>query len=171
MEPSDENITLLLGMGFDDIGKVRQALRLAKNDLNEAVSILTGESNQDLGNDPDVVGDIEMKDSQYRQVVSDIMPSLVETGPIQNDKQLPPSYDEAVSTTEDDMDASSENVEISMDSIPDEFPVANLYELEDRIFKENWSIPYRKNESLGKCLLSATKMILKGTCVYHLYYN
>ena len=158
MEPSDENITLLLGMGFEDIGKVRQALEISKNDLNEAVSILTGEGNQDLGGD--VMGDVEMKDSQYRQSRSDNLPTLDEIA-MQNQKQQPPSYDEVVSTR-DDMDANNENVDIPLDSIPDEFPVGNLYELEERIFTENWSIPYRKNESLGKCLLGATKLIMRG---------
>lgn len=165
MEPSDENITLLLGMGFDDIGKVRRALKLAKNDLNEAVSILTGEGSQDFCNDPDPAGDIEMKDSQYRPGVGDRLPSIG-TGEVTQDKQLPSSYNEAVSSTDDDMDANSENVEVPLESIPEEFPVTNLYELEDRIFTENWSIPYRKNESLGKCLLGATKVVLKGECEF-----
>ena len=42
-QPSDENITMLLGMGFADVETVRKALTLAKNDVNEAVAILTGE--------------------------------------------------------------------------------------------------------------------------------
>jgi len=41
--PSDEHITMLMGMGFMDIGDIRRALKLAKNDLNDAVAILTGE--------------------------------------------------------------------------------------------------------------------------------
>ena len=160
MEPSDENITVLLGMGFDDIGKVRQALEISKNDLNEAVSVLTGEGNHDLSGD--LMGDIEMKDTQYKQSGGDIMPSLTEIGPLQNQKQFPPSYDEIVGTRDDDMDPHSENVNIPLDSVPNDFPVTNLYELEERIFTENWSIPYRKNESLGKCLLGATKLIIEG---------
>ena len=172
MEPSDENITLLLGMGFDDIAKVRQALEIAKNDLNEAVSILTGEGNQEMGSD--LMGDVEMKDSQYRQSGGNMMPSLGEMGPLQNPKQLPPSYDEVIGPREDDMDANTENVNIPLDSIPNDFPVTHLYELEERIFTENWSIPYRKNESLGKCLLGATKLIMEGIvhrdkCIAFLY--
>ena len=46
--PSDENITMLLSMGFGDIEYIRKALQLAKNDLNEAVAILTGEVNRGL---------------------------------------------------------------------------------------------------------------------------
>ena len=44
--PSDEHITMLLSMGFTDIEYIRKALQLAKNDLNEAVAILTGEVNR-----------------------------------------------------------------------------------------------------------------------------
>lgn len=43
-----------------------------------------------------------------------------------------------------------------------EFPVTNLYELEGRVFTEHWSIPYKKEESLGKCLLSATRLADAG---------
>lgn len=46
VQPSDEHITMLLNMGFTDIDHVREALSLAKNDLNEAVAILTGEVNK-----------------------------------------------------------------------------------------------------------------------------
>ena len=43
-----------------------------------------------------------------------------------------------------------------------EFPVANLYELENRVFTESWSIPYKREESLGKCLLAATRLAQEG---------
>lgn len=44
--PSDEHITMLMGMGFSDIEFIRKALSIAKNDLNEAVAILTGEDSR-----------------------------------------------------------------------------------------------------------------------------
>ena len=44
--PSDEHITMLMGMGFMDIDEIRRALKLAKNDLNDAVAILTGEDSR-----------------------------------------------------------------------------------------------------------------------------
>ena len=44
--PSDEHISMLLNMGFSDIEFVRKALILAKNDLNKAVAILTGEDSE-----------------------------------------------------------------------------------------------------------------------------
>ena len=34
----DENLSMLLSMGFPDIEEAQRALRAAKNDLNEAVS-------------------------------------------------------------------------------------------------------------------------------------
>ena len=42
------------------------------------------------------------------------------------------------------------------------FPTTNFYELEQRVFQDNWSIPYRKDESLGKCLYACTKMAHEG---------
>ena len=43
-----------------------------------------------------------------------------------------------------------------------EFPVTNLYELDTRVFQDNWSIPYKRDESLGKCLIAATKLAGEG---------
>lgn len=45
METEEEqHITTLLCMGFPDADVIRKALRLAKNDINEAVALLTNES-------------------------------------------------------------------------------------------------------------------------------
>lgn len=49
-----------------------------------------------------------------------------------------------------------------------EFPVANLYELENRVFTDQWSIPYKKEESLGRCLLAATRLADEGNYVTEL---
>lgn len=43
-----------------------------------------------------------------------------------------------------------------------EFPTTNLYELEGRVFTDTWSIPYKRDESLGKCLISAAKLAEEG---------
>ena len=50
-------------------------------------------------------------------------------------------------------------------SNPLEFPVTNLYELEGRVFAEHWSIPYKKEESLGKCLIAATRLAEEGNLI------
>ena len=42
------------------------------------------------------------------------------------------------------------------------FPVTNLYELEGRVFTENWNIPFKKDESLGRCLSAATRLMEAG---------
>ena len=44
----------------------------------------------------------------------------------------------------------------------DVFPVTHLYELETRVFQDNWSIPYKRDESLGKCLVAAEKLAREG---------
>ena len=45
-----------------------------------------------------------------------------------------------------------------------EFPYEHLVELEGRVFTESWSIPFRKDESLAKCLIAATKLFNEGAC-------
>lgn len=47
-----------------------------------------------------------------------------------------------------------------------EFPTTNLYELESRVFTDHWSIPYKREESLGKCLIASTCLARHGkTCL------
>lgn len=43
-----------------------------------------------------------------------------------------------------------------------EFPTTNLYELEGRVFTDHWSIPYKREESLGKCLIASTCLARLG---------
>ena len=118
----DENISTLLCMGFPDIPEIKRALRLAKNDLNEAVAILTNEQPlSSYGTMTDLSLDVDMKQS------------------VENS------------------DHATDNSENSM-----EFPVTNLYELDTRVFQDNWSIPYKREESLGKCLIGATKLAGEG---------
>lgn len=46
-----------------------------------------------------------------------------------------------------------------------EFPTTNLYELESRVFTDHWSIPYKREESLGKCLIASTCLARHGKTV------
>ena len=39
----DENVAMLLSMGFPSVEQVRRALQMSKNDINEAVNLLTSE--------------------------------------------------------------------------------------------------------------------------------
>jgi len=79
MDGNDENIDMLCSMGFIR-ESAKQALRLAKNDLNEAVAILTG--------DHPAAG----FDSLYEtDTFSSPQPRPAVYGP-----SLPPSYDTVV---------------------------------------------------------------------------
>lgn len=80
----------LLAMGFPSVDDVRKALRLGKNDLNEAVAILTNEHPSSSYDTVDEL-DVEMKDVRYQP--SSVTIQLPVYGP-----SLPPSYDEAVET-------------------------------------------------------------------------
>ncbi|PIK60872.1 putative ubiquitin carboxyl-terminal hydrolase 24 [Apostichopus japonicus] len=61
-------------------------------------------------------------------------------------------------------DPSAAITEVREESVEDanKFPVTNLYELQSRVFTDQWSIPYKKEESLGKCLIAAIKMAQNG---------
>lgn len=91
----DENISMLLSMGFPNIGEIKRALRLGKNDISEAVAILTNDGPLTAyGPANDVSTDIDMRDVG--------MEDKVPGGGGQGDL---------------------------------EFPGANLYELERRVFQ------------------------------------
>ncbi|XP_023931162.1 ubiquitin carboxyl-terminal hydrolase 24-like, partial [Lingula anatina] len=146
MEVNEEHVSTLLSMGFPSESEVRRALRLGKNDLNEAVAFLTNEA---PGSSFDTLEelDVEMKDDQANKQAT--------TSPVYGPAP-PPSYDEVVDHEQKEVskpeDGAEENSEES-----NEFPVTNLYELEGRVFTDNWSIPYKREESLGKCLIAATR--------------
>lgn len=71
------------------------------------------------------------------------------------------SYDVSVLQSEDPSAAITEVREESVEDA-NKFPVTNLYELQSRVFTDQWSIPYKKEESLGKCLIAAIKMAQNG---------
>ena len=71
MEGDDENINTLLCMGFPDVAEIKRALRLAKNDLNEAVAILTNEQPlSSYGTVDDLSLDVDMKYQVQNQISS-----------------------------------------------------------------------------------------------------
>lgn len=82
MEVDEGNVQTLLSMGFPSETEVRRALRLAKNDLNDAVAYLT---NDHPTSSYDTLDDVEMKEIQSNRSTQPVY------GP-----SLPPSYDEAV---------------------------------------------------------------------------
>ncbi|XP_059110591.1 ubiquitin carboxyl-terminal hydrolase 24 [Peromyscus eremicus] len=161
MESEEEqHMTTLLCMGFSDPATIRKALRLAKNDINEAVALLT---NERPGLD---YGGYEPMDSGG--------PSPGPGGGPRGDGggdgggpsrggstggsggfDPPPAYHEVV-----DAEKNDENGNCSGEGI--EFPTTNLYELESRVLTDHWSIPYKREESLGKCLLASTYLARLG---------
>ncbi len=138
MEDNDDKITTLLDMGFQDLDEVKRALRLAKNDVSEAVAVLTGGDTSSGGGGGSVFGPIQRP-----------MPS--------SDVTIASASTSAAGTSTDvDMkDVESSNSELG-------FAVAHFYELETRVFQDNWSIPYKTDESLAKCLESAAKLAREG---------
>ncbi|XP_062280626.1 ubiquitin carboxyl-terminal hydrolase 24 isoform X3 [Scomber scombrus] len=150
METEEEqHITTLLCMGFPDPDVIRKALRLAKNDINEAVALLTNES-PGLG-------------YGYEPMESGPAPGSGTSGEGENSGRTgtggfdpPPAYHDVV----DSERSNDENGNCSGGSM--EFPTTNLYELESRVFTDHWSIPYKREESLGKCLIASTCLARHG---------
>ncbi|XP_037554150.1 ubiquitin carboxyl-terminal hydrolase 24 [Nematolebias whitei] len=150
METEEEqHITTLLCMGFPDPDVIRKALRLAKNDINEAVALLTNES-PGLG-------------YGYEPMESGPSTGLGSSGDGESSGRTgtggfdpPPAYHDVV----DSERSNDENGNCSGGSM--EFPTTNLYELESRVFTDHWSIPYKREESLGKCLIASTCLARHG---------
>lgn len=90
----------------------------------------------------------------------------------------PPSYDEIVKgnqdisssppppppprDTEDEQLTPTPTDHVTSISSSIEFPLTHFYELEGRVHTEQWSIPYKRNESLGVCMVATIKMIREG---------
>lgn len=138
MDQTEKNVQTLFSMGFLDVDEIRNALRIGNNDLNEAVAILT---NERYGGYPGTADDVEMKDV----TASALVPTAA-----------PPPY----SSLQDCKPCSPKPEPGS----PQPFPATNLYELEQRVFVDQWSIPYKKDESLAKCLIAATNLAREGLC-------
>ncbi|KAG2461370.1 UBP24 hydrolase, partial [Polypterus senegalus] len=155
-EEEQQHMTTLLCMGFPDPVAIRKALRLAKNDINEAVALLTNESpglgytyepmesgpGQGLGSDGDSGGGGGGGRGRGGNGSGGFDP--------------PPAYHDVV----DGEKSNDENGNCSGGNI--EFPTTNLYELESRVFTDHWSIPYKREESLGKCLIASTCLARLG---------
>uniref|UniRef100_A0A8B9K721 Ubiquitin carboxyl-terminal hydrolase 24 n=1 Tax=Astyanax mexicanus TaxID=7994 RepID=A0A8B9K721_ASTMX len=151
METEEEqHMTTLLCMGFPDPVAIRKALRLAKNDINEAVAFLTNESpGLGYGYEP-----MESGPSPGSGQGGDGGENSGRTGTGGFDP--PPAYHDVVESERNN----DENGNCSGGSM--EFPTTNLYELESRVFTDHWSIPYKREESLGKCLIASTSLARLG---------
>ena len=93
MDPNEDSLQMLIGMGFSDLTEIKRALSLSKNDLNEAVAILT---NEQPGLSYDTVDEVvEMKDRGGSGKSKGDRPDQVRFS-----DPAPPSYDEAVEPDE-----------------------------------------------------------------------
>ncbi len=140
----DENISLLLAMGFQDVDEIRRALRIGKGDVNEAVGILTDSS------------------SSTSSVMGPPMPSSsTSTSAINELASL--DIGRLISLIACRVYSMSFCADMKADGGGGDgdnacFPVSAFYELESRVFQDNWSIPYKKEEAFGRCLRAATKL-------------
>uniref|UniRef100_A0A2K5EL87 Ubiquitin carboxyl-terminal hydrolase 24 n=1 Tax=Aotus nancymaae TaxID=37293 RepID=A0A2K5EL87_AOTNA len=163
MESEEEqHMTTLLCMGFSDPATIRKALRLAKNDINEAVALLTNErpgldyggyEPMDSGGGPSPGPEGSRGDGGGDGGGGG--PSRGGSTGGGGGFDPPPAYHEVV-----DAEKNDENGNCSGEGI--EFPTTNLYELESRVLTDHWSIPYKREESLGKCLLASTYLARLG---------
>ena len=155
----DENLSMLLSMGFPDINEIRRALRLAKNDVNEAVSILTNEQPlSSYGTVDDLTTSAASSSTDKQSTVH---------GP-QTETEYGEFLRRSCDNTGGQLGEDGHNKDVEMKGDGDQlgnmdvFPVTHLYELETRVFQDNWSIPYKREESLGKCLVAAEKLARDG---------
>ncbi|XP_064415907.1 ubiquitin carboxyl-terminal hydrolase 24 isoform X2 [Latimeria chalumnae] len=165
METEEEqHMTTLLCMGFSDPMAIRKALRMAKNDINEAVALLTNESPglgygyEPMESGPGSGGDGGGGGGSSSSGSGGGGGSSSSGGRTGGGSGFdpPPAYHEVVEPTE----KNDENGNCSGGNI--EFPTTNLYELESRVFTDHWSIPYKREESLGKCLIASTCLAKLG---------
>ncbi|XP_031724129.1 ubiquitin carboxyl-terminal hydrolase 24 isoform X7 [Anarrhichthys ocellatus] len=163
METEEEqHITTLLCMGFPDPDVIRKALRLAKNDINEAVALLTNESPglgygyEPMESGPAPGGGVGGSTGGDVENSSSSSSGRTGTGTGTGGFDPPPAYHDVV----DSERSNDENGNCSGGSM--EFPTTNLYELESRVFTDHWSIPYKREESLGKCLIASTCLARHG---------
>ncbi|KAL7985042.1 hypothetical protein Chor_003612 [Crotalus horridus] len=167
MESEEEqHTTTLLCMGFPDAAAIRRALRLAKNDINEAVALLTNErpglhyepmdSSGGGGGETSGQGGPQQSGGSRGGGDGDSSGGVNGGGGSGTSGfDPPPAYHEVVENEKND-----ENGNCSGESI--EFPTTNLYELESRVLTDHWSIPYKREESLGKCLIASTYLVRLG---------
>ena len=77
----------------------------------------------------------------------------------------PPRYEDIVSGNHDTEDPQQEIVPPAPQGAPGssiEFPLTHFYELESRVHTDQWSIPYKREESLAICMMATTNMIREG---------
>ncbi|CAF3766292.1 unnamed protein product [Rotaria magnacalcarata] len=140
----EDHIQSLISMGFIDRDLNRKALIKVNNDISEAVTILTSSNYYDddllIPTEtmaPTFIGPVTKEQLEHQQTV----PS--------NNNNL----NDSNSAASDEYSTNNFN----------SFTTNAFLDLETKVYGDNWSIPYKREEALGQCLLSATKLALAGT--------
>ncbi|CAF4573224.1 unnamed protein product [Rotaria sp. Silwood1] len=144
----EDHIQSLISMGFIDRDINRKALIKANNDISEAVTILTSSNYYD----DDILIPTETMASTF-------------IGPLTKE-QLEQQQQQTVPSNNNNNNSNG-----SQSVTSDEYSINNFnsfttnafLDLEIKVYGENWSIPYKREEALGQCLLSATQLALAGT--------
>ncbi|UJR33560.1 hypothetical protein I4U23_020999 [Adineta vaga] len=142
----EDHIQSLISMGFVDRDLNRKVLIQANNDISEAVTLLTTSNyyNDDIRKPTETTTSTFIGPRTKEQVE-------------QEQQQTVPSNQ--TTTTNDSNSNTSDDVTINNF---DSFTTNAFLDLETKVYGDNWSIPYKRDESLGQCLLSATKLALEG---------
>ncbi|UJR13683.1 hypothetical protein I4U23_000695 [Adineta vaga] len=144
----EENMETLIAMGFPNRDLNRTALTKAGNDISEAVTFLT---NPTYPND-DVIIPNESPPPPPPTSTTFIGPLTKEQVEQQQQQQTVSSNNNSSISSDD----------LSMTN-PNSFTTNAFLDLETKVYGDNWSIPYKRDEVLGRCLLSATTLALAGT--------
>ncbi|CAF4491738.1 unnamed protein product, partial [Rotaria socialis] len=135
----EENMGILENMGFIDRELNRQALTQAENDIVEAITFLTG---------PIFFNDDFVTSNEQR-------PTSIFTGSLTEDQ-----IEQQQNITLDKTSNTSSN-ELPMETSAS-FTTSAFLDLENSVYRDKWSIPIKREENLGRCLLSATRLAVDG---------
>lgn len=178
----EANLDLLRAMGFSDEEEIRQALTISKNDINEAVAILThekfpkistlgGNSTKSSIQDPTTSTTSHIINSSGSNEIvmtsdsnSDSPSSSGDTTTTNNNNNTMTTNN---NTTNNNVilkeSSTNETFKSTLDSTnPLVFPYECLLSLENSVFTDNWSIPYKKDEWLDRLLTSTIAHIKEG---------
>ncbi|CAF1420031.1 unnamed protein product, partial [Adineta steineri] len=140
MEATMDN---LIAMGFSDRELNLKALSKAGNDINEAITFLTN---------PTCFNDDVIIPKESTTFIGPLTKEQVDQQQQQPQQQMV-SSDNNSSVLSDDLSMNNSN----------SFTTSAFLDLETKVYGDNWSIPYKRDEVLGRCLLSAVKLALAGT--------
>ena len=98
---------------------------------------------------------------RYEDIVNDNQSLHDDDGEEDSTPSLPPPSSESEDKQNTPIPAEITNVDSEL-SASVEFPLTHYYELEGRVHTEQWSVPYKRDESLAICMVAAIKMIREG---------